>query len=226
MIIIGIDFSIQFPSICISKDFKEFKWISAVNTNIPKIHKKFLDDLSLEYKNFKFIYLEPRKKDKDTYSIIERSKLVNYSTLIDSLILAINKEIKNESHIIISIEGVSYGAQGNALLDINQATGMLRKSILDNVLNGHSEKLFIFSPSELKNAIGAKGNANKFDVFTSFLNNITPGTNSQLHKAINKYSDTIIKANGKDIKPPFTDMIDSYLAVLKIYESIRKESNY
>lgn len=223
MIVIGIDFSIQFPAVCITRDFQSFKWIACVNTQIPKVHRKFLDDLELECKEFRFIHLEPRNKNKDTYSIIERSKLVNYSTLVDALVAAIKQEINGEERIIVSIEGVSYGAQGNALLDINQATGMLRKAILDRVLAGHDEKIFIFSPGELKNAIGAKGNAGKFDVFQAFLNNSPLGTINKLHLVINKYADTIIKSNGTDIKPPFTDMIDSYLAVLKIHNELSKE---
>lgn len=223
MIIIGIDFSIQFPAVCITRDFKSFKWIACVNTSIPKVHRKFLDDIELEYKNIRFIHLESRDKNKDTYSIIERSKLINYSTLVDALISAINDEVAGDDKIIVSIEGISYGAQGNALLDICQSTGMLRKAILDEVLAGHGEKVFIFSPGELKNAIGAKGNAGKLDIFHAFLNNPSPGTNSQLYQMINKYEDQIVKANGKDIKPPFTDMVDSYLAVLKIYELLIKE---
>jgi hypothetical protein len=143
--------------------------------------------------------------------------------MVDALVNAINQEINGDQKIIVSIEGISYGAQGNALLDINQATGMLRKTILDRVLAGHGEKMFIFSPGELKNAIGAKGNAGKFEVFEAFLNNPSPGVNSQLYLAINKYADQIIKGNGKDIKAPFTDMVDSYLAVLKIHELLSKE---
>lgn len=177
-----------------------------------------------EYKNIRLIHLEPRDKSKESYSIIERSKLVNYSHLVDQLVLAIKEEIKDEGRLIVAIEGISYGAQGNALLDICQSTGMLRKSILDRVLNGHDEKLFIFSPGELKNAIGAKGNAGKYDVYRAFLANPMLACDSDLFRLVNRYADEIIK--GQDVRSPFMDMIDSYLAVLKVHESLKEPSDH
>lgn len=220
MIIIGIDFSIQFPAACISRNFESFKWIACVNTSIPKIYYKFLNDIELEHSDIRFVHLEPREKIKDNYSAIERSKLLNYSKLVDSFINAIHNEIGNDDQIIVAIEGISYGAKGNALLDICQSTGMMRKTILDRLLAGHGEKVFIFSPGELKNAIGAKGNAGKYDVFCTFLENPSLAKNSQLYKVIDKYRDPIIR--GQEVRSPFMDMIDAYLAVLKVHELLKE----
>ena len=220
MIIIGIDFSIQYPAACISRDFKSFNWVACVNTNTTKIHKGFLDDTALEFKNLKFVHLPAREKGQDTYSAIERSKLSNYSTLVDTFVTEILAHVKNDDRVIVSIEGIAYGAQGNALLDIAQSTGMMRKALLDRLLNGHSEKLFIFSPGELKNAIGAKGNAGKYDVYQTFKENASLAVNSDLHNAINKYEDRILKK--QEVKSPFMDMIDAYLAVLKIHKSLKE----
>ena len=220
MIIIGIDFSIQYPAACISRDFKSFNWVACVNTNTTKIHKGFLDDTALEFKNLKFVHLPAREKGQDTYSAIERSKLSNYSTLVDTFVTEILAHVKNDDRVIVSIEGIAYGAQGNALLDIAQSTGMMRKALLDRLLNGHSEKLFIFSPGELKNAIGAKGNAGKYDVYQTFKENPSLAVNSDLHNAINKYEDQILKK--QEVKSPFMDMIDAYLAVLKIHKSLKE----
>lgn len=220
MIVIGIDFSIQFPAICIAKDFKSFKWVACVNTQITKSYRKFLEDIELEYHDLHFVYLTPRPKIKDNYSAIERSKLVNYSCLADTLASEINREIAEDPRVIVAIEGIAYGAKGNALLDICQSTGMMRKTILDKVLEGHAEKVFIFSPGELKNAIGAKGNAGKYDVYRAFMENPSPATTSQLFSAINKHQETIVK--GLVIQSPFMDMIDSYLAVLKVHELLKE----
>ena len=220
MIIIGIDFSIQYPAACISRDFKSFNWVACVNTNTTKIHKRFLDDTALEFKNLKFVHLPTREKGQDTYSAIERSKLSNYSTLVDTFVTEILAHVKNDDLVIVSIEGIAYGAQGNALLDIAQSTGMMRKALLDRLLNGHIEKLFIFSPGELKNAIGAKGNAGKYDVYQTFKENPSLAVNSDLHNAINKYEDQILKK--QEVKSPFMDMIDAYLAVLKIHKSLKE----
>lgn len=220
MVVIGIDFSIQFPAVCISKDFKSFHWISCVNTNITKAHKKLLEDVNLEFPNLEFIQLPPKNFKYDTYSGVERAKLLNYSLLVDTLIARVNEVIKNEPNRIVSIEGIAYGAQGNALIDIAMSTGMLRKKVLHDLLGGKAESVFIFSPGELKNAIGAKGNAGKFDIYQVFKSNPGIAADSALHKAINKYDDLVVK--DQTVKSPFMDMIDSYLAVLKIHESLKE----
>lgn len=220
MVVIGIDFSIQFPAVCISKDFKSFHWISCVNTNIPKAHKKLLEDVQLEFPSLEFIQLPPKNFKFDTYSGVERAKLLNYSLLVDTLINRVNEVVKDEPHRIISIEGIAYGAQGNALLDIAMSTGMLRKKVLHDLLKNKADSVFIFSPGELKNAIGTKGNAGKFDIYQKFKETDGIGANSSLQAAINKYDELIVK--DQTVKSPFMDMIDAYLAVLKIHESLKE----
>ena len=220
MVVIGIDFSIQFPAVCISKDFKSFRWISCVNTNITKAHKKLLEDVQLEFPSLEFIQLPPKNFKFDTYSGVERAKLLNYSLLVDTLINRVNEVVKDEPHRIISIEGIAYGAQGNALLDIAMSTGMLRKKVLHDLLKNKADSVFIFSPGELKNAIGAKGNAGKFDIYQKFKETDGIGANSSLQVAINKYDELIVK--DQTVKSPFMDMIDAYLAVLKIHESLKE----
>ena len=135
MIVIGIDFSIQFPSVCISRDFKKFKWITCVNSKLTKAHKRLLDDLEISNQNIKFIHLPEKKLKSETYSKTERLKLINYSLLVNSLIDEILLEIGDESSIIVSIEGIAYGAQGNSLIDICQSTGMFRIKVLESILN-------------------------------------------------------------------------------------------
>lgn len=220
MVVIGIDFSIQFPAVCICTDFNSFRWVACVNTNTTKAHRKLMEDIQLEYPGLEFIFLPPKNFKYDTYSGVERAKLANYSLLVDMLIARVKEIIAGEPNRIISIEGIAYGAQGNALIDIAQSTGMLRKKVLDDLLGGNQESLFIFSPGELKNAIGAKGNAGKFDVYQQFVKTPMLAVDSELTKAINKYEDQIVK--DQNIKSPFMDMIDSYLAVLKIYESLKE----
>ena len=223
MLVIGLDFSLNYPAFCISKDWSKFMWLAAVNTSIPKNYQKQLEDFQKEFPGIEILQFEARPKKADVYSTNERNKLQNYSIMIDALIDRL-APLAADQNIVVSIEGVAYGAQGNALVDICIATGMIRKAILDRVLNGDANRMFIFSPGELKNAIGAKGNANKYDVFQIFKTEpkIESVKQSSLFQVINKYEDQILK--GTEVKSPFSDMVDSYLAVLKIHESI-KESN-
>jgi Holliday junction resolvasome RuvABC endonuclease subunit len=220
LVVIGIDFSIQFPAVCICKDFKSFRWIACVNSNTTKAHRKLLEDTQLEFPELEFIFLPPKNFKYDTYSGVERAKLANYSLLVDTLINRVQEIVADEPNRIISIEGIAYGAQGNALIDIAQSTGMLRKKVLDDLLNNNQESLFIFSPGELKNAIGAKGNAGKFDVYKQFKETPMLAEGSSLHQVLLKYEEQIVKK--EVIGSPYMDMIDSYLAVLKIYTSLKE----
>jgi hypothetical protein len=221
LLVIGLDFSLNYPAFCISKDWQKFIWLAAVNTNIPKNYQKQLEDFQTEFPGIEILQFTARPKKTDSYSTNERNKLHNYSVMIDALVDRL-APLSADQHIIVSIEGVAYGAQGNALIDICIATGMVRKAILDRVLNGDADRLYIFSPGELKNAIGAKGNANKFEIFEHFKRDpkIEAVKQSSLYQLINRYEDYILK--GTEVKSPFSDMVDSYLAVLKIHESLKE----
>jgi Holliday junction resolvasome RuvABC endonuclease subunit len=145
----------------------------------------------------------------------ERTKLINYQELIDLIIKEILDKT-DDDNIICAIEGISYGSKGNALVDISQSTGILKIKLIEEVLNNQHDRLFVFSPSELKNAIGAKGNAGKLDIFKKFKEDpvIEAVKESDLFKAVN--SQKWIQ-NGEKIVSPIIDMVDSYLGVAKIY---------
>jgi len=215
MTVVSIDFSILYPGICIVKDFKDFKWSAIVNTKISKKEKENLDCLVALYPNLSINYTKSKRKKEEEYHLTERTKLINYQELVDLVIDEILEKTE-EDDIICSIEGISYGSKGNALVDISQSTGILKIKIIEKVLNNRHDRLFIFSPSELKNAIGEKGNASKLDVFNRFKNSpgIPEAVGSDLHKAVN--SQKWIQ-NEEKIASPIIDMVDSYLGIAKIY---------
>lgn len=214
MNIIGIDFSILYPGICISKDFNEFKWIGITNNKITKKDSSFIEDTLIAYKDLDIIQLGERQKKSTEYHINERQKLQNYVRLTDIIVEEIRKNTTSKDNII-AIEGISFGSSGNSLVDISQSTGILKSKLL--TLTDSIQKVFVFSPSELKNAIGCKGNASKIDVFLKFMEDpiIASAKNSDLYKLLHKEKDIIF--NGKNIKSPYMDMIDSYLPIVKIY---------
>lgn len=216
MTIISIDFSILYPGICICKNFTEFKWIALVNTDVRKKDLVNFDKVNETYPNLQIVHTKSRRKKSEQYHITERIKLHNYLELISLLITQLKKENLDPKEVICSLEGISFGSSGNSLVDISQATGMLKKAIVEEILDGDTDRFFIFSPSELKNAIGCKGNANKRDIFNKFkedpiLNSVKK---SDLHKLINT-EDWV--ENGEKIASPIIDMIDSYLGVVKIF---------
>jgi len=218
MNIIGIDFSILYPGICISTDFNSFKWIGFTNTKITKKETRFIEDVNSLYPNLKLIELGERPKKNTQYHINERLKLTNFIRLTNHIVHEIENQVGDTDNII-AIEGISFGSSGNSLVDISQATGILKSKLTR--LTDSVDKIFVFSPSELKNAIGCKGNASKIDVYNKFKEDpIIPQTKkSDLYKLIQSSEDFIF--NGKNIKSPYMDMIDSYLPIVKIYNTFK-----
>ena len=219
MTIVSIDFSILYPGICICKDFKEFKWFSVVNTKLRKVDKENLEHLVIKYPNLQLDQTSTVRKTHPEYHITERTKLVNYQDLIDRIITNILNEV-GEDQVIVAIEGISFGSKGNSLVDISQSTGILKHALLTRVLKGDADRLFVFSPSELKNAIACKGNANKMDIFNKFKEDpiIESVKDSDLHKAISQEKWIV---QGDKIISPIIDMVDSFLGVVKIYQLLK-----
>lgn len=218
MTIISIDFSVLYPGICVCKDFKEYKWLSVVNSNITKKHKKNLDDLITEYPTIKIKFTESKREKSSQYHITERIKLINYLESTSLLISLLKEEIDLNDDILISLEGISFGSKGNALVDISQATGIIKNKLVDSILNGDCDRFFVFSPGELKNAIGCKGNAKKGDIFDKFIEDpiLDSVKTSDLYKAVTN-EDWIVDNKG-NIASPIMDMIDAYLGVTKIHQ--------
>ena len=171
MTIIGFDFSINFPAACISHDFKTFKWVAVTNTKLSKSYLHFLEGINLEFPDIHIVNLGEKNNKGASYSDTERKKLQNQLLLVNTLIDTVLTKV-SQKPIVVGIEGFAYGAKGNSLVDIVQTTGILKKTITDRLLDNNLAGLFIFSPSELKNAISAKGNANKFEVFNKFIEDL------------------------------------------------------
>jgi Holliday junction resolvasome RuvABC endonuclease subunit len=219
MTIVSIDFSILYPGICICKDFKEFKWFSVVNTKLRKVDKENLEHLVIKYPNIQLDQTSTVRKTHPEYHITERTKLVNYQDLINRIITNILKEV-GDDQVIVAIEGISFGSIGNSLVDISQSTGILKNALLTQVLHGDADRLFVFSPSELKNAIECKGNANKMDIFNKFKEDpiIESVKESDLYKAVSQEKWIV---QGDKIVSPIIDMVDSFLGVVKIYQLLK-----
>lgn len=216
MTIISIDFSILYPGVCICRDFKDFKWIAVVNTKVRKKDEDHFDWINANYPNIKILRTQSKRKKDEQYHVTERIKLDNYLELINVLIGEIKEEVKDDPELIVCLEGISFGSSGNSLVDISQSTGILKHQIVTQILNNSTDRFFIFSPSELKNAINCKGNANKQDILAKFKSDpiIESVKKSDLFTLLHK-EDWVIE--GDKILSPIIDMTDAYLGVVKIY---------
>tara|TARA_Y100000389_G_C17462514_1_gene522906 strand:+ start:637 stop:1305 length:669 start_codon:yes stop_codon:yes gene_type:complete len=215
MTIIAIDFSILSPGVCICKDFKTFKWVSVVNTKLSKKKLKLIEDFQLKYPTIKVGETTSKRYKDPLYHVTERVKLNNYLEQTDILINLIKENIDINDDIIVALEGISFGSKGNALVDICQATGIIKNKLITDILKGDSDRMFVFSPGELKNALNCKGNAKKMDVFDAFLADpiLESTRDSDMYKAARDEEWLI---NKDKVEAPFMDMLDAYLGVLKI----------
>ncbi len=220
-IIIGIDFSIKNSSACICTNFETYKFISVCSDyKFTKNKIKLLEDLNyLSDTSIKIS--EENKEEFTTYFAEQRFRLDRYSKNITEFINIIKLNIPSNSNIIVAIEGISYMSQGNILVDISLATGILRYKVLTELLNNDSSKFFVFSPSELKVAAGCKGNADKFILFNQFKNNpiIESVKNTEFYKFILNNENRI--NNGKAIESPINDLIDGFSAISMIYKNFK-----
>jgi Holliday junction resolvasome RuvABC endonuclease subunit len=214
--IVSFDFSILYPGVCICRDFKSFKWIAGVNTKVRKIDDDHFSYINSSYPALKIVKTQSRRYKDEQYHVTERVKLVNYLEIIDLIVSEVKKEVANDQNIICCLEGISFGSSGNSLVDISQATGILKHQIVSQLLDNQIDRLFIFSPSELKNAIGCKGNANKHDILAKFKSDpiLDSIKESDLYRLLHKEPWVI---TGDKVLSPIMDMVDSYLGVVKVH---------
>lgn len=231
MAIVGLDFSINFPGVCIANDdFSKFRFQAAASSSyVSGKYELFIREMEKKYGGFSVNIIDTEKyrqtfKTNVTYSESERIKLNHFKHLAKFLMN--NMDVCDVN--AFAMEGIAYGAKGAALIDIAISTGIVRSAILDGLIGGDSDKMFIFSPSEMKNAICCKGNADKWDIFEQFLADPKlPGIKeSGFYKFLleNKDHEYVRKAATEkakhEIKSPWSDMIDAYLAVLKVYNAL------
>lgn len=222
MTIISIDFSILAPGVCICKDFKTFKWLAIVNSALRKKDIANLEDLQIKYPSIKIEETSTKRYKDKLYHITERIKLNNYLEATSLLVDLIKENTDLNDDIIIAIEGISFGSNGNSLVDISQSTGIFKEKIIRTILKGDTDRFFVFSPSELKNAIGCKGNAKKMEIFNAFINDpiLEETKKSDLYLAA-KSENWIIEKD--KVLSPIMDMIDSYLGIVKIHNILNQK---
>jgi len=231
MAVVGLDFSINFPGVCIaSEDFSKFRFQAVASSSyVSGKYESFIREMEQKYGGFEVNILDTEQyrqtfKTNVTYHESERIKLDHFKHLAG--VLTYHMDACDIS--AFAMEGIAYGAKGSALIDIAIATGIVRSVMLDGMLGGDLDKMFIFAPSEMKNAIGCKGNADKWDIFEQFLADPKlPGikesgfyqflSENKDHEYVRKQATEKAK---HEVKSPWSDMIDSYLAVLKVYNSL------
>ena len=222
---IGLDVSIRYSSMCVSHDFKTFEFSSVVND--PRItgpSLSFLSDARYNYGGIGYKVLSaPRPLKDSAYHVKEREKTVMFDAVATSLADEALKCVGSETDVIVAMEGISYGSKGAAFVDTVLLTGFVRSKVLTTLLGMNSTRFFVFSPSELKNAIGAKGNADKWVICEAFVADpvIQEVRECGMHRMMTEKraeeNPKVYNMTAREIHSPFNDMVDAYLSVLKVY---------
>ena len=171
MIKIGIDFSINSPSMMYCKD-GEYKFVSFFNDE----GKDWKNSKSKKFKYHNLLY-ENNIVEMIPYTRLEISKEYRQEQkdkMADALSLALTiigkildiKDSKEE--IKIGLEGFSYASKGASYIDLIMYNCFLRERIVETF---GPESLVIVSPTEGKKLFSGKGNANKEKMIESFISN-------------------------------------------------------
>lgn len=201
-IIVGIDFSINSPAICI-KESNKYKYFGFLRKNYKtsKANKIIINEFNNTKEDITTIWLE----DHDTSDVYYKRELLNLKDavyVIDVLVNTIKQNIDQKKEIYIGIEGLSFGSKANRLAEISGYQFLLRSEIYKLL-----QEFYVFSPMSVKLTAG-KGNYKKDEIFNSFLINNTEANQVETFRSLNKKSGLL---------HPFEDMIDAYW-VLKTVE--------
>lgn len=201
-ILIGVDFSINSPAICINIDDKEYHYYNIFRHS--KLTKKevIAIDILKEYSNLEIFFNESDQKSKN-YIERELNNLTEAEFLTNSIISFLNKYVKEKANVVI--EGFSYSSNGNRLAELAGYQYILRHELR---INGF--ELSVCSPKTIK-ATAGKGNFNKEQTIDAYLRN-EEDENDKLKEFLIKHRD-ILRINDKYFVKPIDDLIDAFWAM-------------
>lgn len=215
-LLIGIDFSLNSPSITI-KYYQFEKWNYKFCSFFNSGGKDWRFKELKSYKNHKTIANDINNKDvciidytrnitATDYTEKESQKIADAQLLsqciVDFIKSFINENTIEYSNIKIGIEGFSYGSKGAAYNDLIMYNSFLRKELLTLT---QACNIFVFSPKHAKKLAG-NGNADKEYMINAFIENKLNDNiieDTYLYKYCSKFLDI------KNLKP-IDDLIDSY----------------
>lgn len=211
--LIGIDFSLNSPSItikynqdnntkyhfcsffnCGNKNWKEKELKSFKN------HKLLFENTDVSMIDYNRDIVSDDYTKKESEKIADANKLANLITeYINNFIINDNIKVNN---IIVAIEGFSYGSKGAAYNDLIMYNSFLRKSLADKITNPTNIK--VFSPKHAKKLAG-NGNADKDYMINAFIENKLNDSNLE-----NTLFYKFVKNMDKSTLKPVDDLVDSY----------------
>ena len=206
MNLVGIDFSINSPAFCCFKNGK-YTWGSVTRSDrsadsLLKNTKKPYFILEQD-DNFVLQFVD-KGNLPDDYSGRERAKIGYFLEIVNALWDSII-DVMGHEPFQVAMEGLSFSSNGNALIDISMATGLLRERIISEV---GVDSFHVFSPTTIKK-YAVKGNAKKDELYHALYNFKEDETN------LNDFG-KILEANkeewitpSKVVNKPIDDIVDA-----------------
>lgn len=222
MVTIGIDFSLNSPSVCINTGEK-LKFISFFNTDGDEWNRKEkplkkykrhneLNDI-IEVVPYTRNTLEPVEGYSD-YSNEQIQKMKDAQLISNTILEKLAKYCWEDTHI--AIEGFAYGSKGMSFIDLILFNSFLRKDLAR--VFGFSN-IIVISPKEAKKFAG-NGNADKFFMIDAFVKNKANDellASNPMHQYIANISE--LESNPK----PIDDLVDSYWIMKTAKEKYLKQ---
>lgn len=215
--IIGIDFSLNNPGLCI-KHNNDYYFTAFYNNRGRDPDKKTLKTFKiheeLSKSNIINVITYNRKVSSKDFLTRERQKMIDAYQLAEKICNYIDS-FNHNNNLLISLEGFSYGSKGNSFIDMVQYNSFLRYLLTERYTEN---KIFVFQPSHVKKNAG-KGNCNKMYMINRFKENVFKDKLLQKNKYWNwiKNKEYPNKEYPKDPPKPIDDLCDSYF-ILKSLE--------
>lgn len=220
--IIGLDFSLNSPGICILTKGSG-KWISLHRTtnNIEKMLEKDGSPFKIFNKSPNFsINVIPKKEFIGEYHDKERQKILNAIEFSETILDLLEPYL--DQNCLVGMEGLSFGSTGNSLIDISMTTALVRAGIIKKI---NPKNFFVVSPATLKK-FAIKGNAKKDELYNILLEKKSNDLRvKEMISILEENKKNWIKGSGK-VENPCSDLIDATWICFFIEENIEKLSSF
>ena len=218
--IIGLDFSLNSPGICVLNKASA-KWISLHRTTniIEKMLEKGGTPFNVLNKTpFVSINIVKKKEFTGEYHDKERQKILNAIEFSEKILVLLEPYLDQDC--LVGMEGLSFGSTGNSLIDISMTTALVRAGIVKKI---NPKNFFVVSPTTLKK-FAIKGNAKKDELYNVLLEKKSNDTRiKEMASILEENKKNWVKGSGK-VENPCSDLIDATWICFFIEENIEKLS--
>lgn len=209
MIKIGIDFSLNSPSLTIQYENGEYEFHSFFNDE----GRNFIQSGLKKHQLHKKLHIEKlcnmhpytREELSKDYVIEQRQKMRQADMIAHEIVsfLCLKFPMRSVENIRIAIEGFAFNSKGAASIDLIMYNSFLRRDLINEF---PVECIVIVPPTQAKKLAG-KGNADKNYMIKAFMDNKLDDANLAKTRLWNFIKD--YPMDEKHIKP-VDDIIDSY----------------